>query len=331
MRRRDFITALGGTAISWPLATRAQQYARPLRIGFFPLGSPANQYDQSLVDAFRRGLRQVGLVENRDIALEVTWIGGNDPQEPIAKAIHSGVDLLVPCGSSASGAAKHFTASIPIVFISVGNPVGLGLVRNLANPGFNVTGFSDGLGEIGGKLIELSTELLKPGFRATETVDYLWYSDWPDGKQRFSDTEEAARSAGVNLRSHDLGQKGDVNEVLATIKSMSGATLIVQPSPLTYRLREQIIGLAIKFGIATIFAFPIAAREGALMAYGPDYVALYQKAPLYVERIIHGTKAGDLPVELPTRVVLIVNLGTAKVLKRDMPLPILIRADELVE
>jgi hypothetical protein len=183
MRRRDFITALGGTAIFWPLATRAQQYAKPFRIGFFPLGSPANQYDQSLVDAFRRGLRQIGLVENRDIALEITWIGGDDPERLIAKVIQSGVNLLVPCGSSASAAAKHLTASIPIVFISVGNPVGMALVRNLPNPGFNVTGFSDGLGEISGKLIELSTELLKPGFRATDSVDYLWYSDWPDGKR----------------------------------------------------------------------------------------------------------------------------------------------------
>jgi putative ABC transport system substrate-binding protein len=195
MRRRDFITALGGAAISWPLTTRAQQSARPLRIAFFPLGSPANQYDQSRVDAFRRGLRQIGLVENRDITLEVTWIGGNDPQGPIVKAIQSGVDLLVPCGSSASAGAKHFTASIPIVFISVGNPVGLGLVRNLPNPGFNVTGFSDGLGEIGGKLIELSTELLKPGFRATETVDYLWYSDWPDGRHRGSGSIRRRKSS----------------------------------------------------------------------------------------------------------------------------------------
>jgi len=331
MRRRDFITALSGAAISWPLATHAQQRAKPFRIGFFPLGSPANQYDQSLVDAFRRGLRQLGLVENRDIALETTWIGGNDPQVPIAKAIQGGVDLLVPCGSTASAAAKHLTASIPIVFVSVGNPVGLGLVRNLPNPGFNVTGFSDGLGEISGKLIDLSTELLKPGFRATDTVDYLWYSGWPDGKQRFDDTEEAARSAGVNLRSHDVGEKRDVSEMLTAIKSMSGTTLVVQPSPFTYRVREQIIASATKLGIATIFAFPIAAREGALMAYGPDYVALYQKAPLYVDRIIRGTNPGDLPVELPTRLVLLVNLNSAKALKRDMPLSILVRADELVE
>ena len=331
MKRREFVALLGSAVITSPIAARAQQSVKPFRIGFFPLGSSANPYDQSLVDAFRRGLRQIGLVENRDIAIEITWIGRDDPGMPIAKAIQSGVDLLVPCGSSASAAAKRLTASIPIVFISVGNPVGMGLVRNLPKPGFNVTGFGDGLGEISGKLIDFSTELLKPGFQATDSVDYMWYSNWPDGQQRLSDTQEAARSAGVHLRSHDVSEKGDVNEVLATIKSMSGTTMIVQPSPFTYGLREQIIAMATKLGIASIFAFPIAAREGALMAYGPDYVSLYQKAPLYVDRIMRGTNAGDLPVELPTRIVLLVNLSTAKALKREIPLPVLIRADELIE
>ena len=329
MRRRDFLAALGAAA-SWPLAARAQP-AKPWRIAFFPLGSPSNAYDQSLVDAFRRGLRQIGLVENRDIALDVTWIGGNDPQVVIGKAIQNGVDLLVPCGSSASAAAKRLTASIPIVFVSVGNPVGLGLVRNLPNPGFNVTGFSDGLGEISAKLIDLSIELLTPGFRTIEPVDYLWYSDGPDGKQRFSDTEQAARSAGLNFRAHDVGDKRDLAETLAAIRSASGKTVLVQPSPFTYRVREQIIALANSAGIATIFAFPVAAREGAVMAYGPDYVALYQKAALYVSRIIAGASPGELPVELPTRVVLLVNLTSARAINRELPLSILIRADELVE
>jgi putative ABC transport system substrate-binding protein len=330
MLRREFLGALGSAAAAWPLAARAQP-AKPWRIAFFPLGSPSNAYDQSLVDAFRRGLRQIGLIVNRDIALDVTWIGGDDPQVVIGRAIQNGVDLLVPCGSSASAGAKRLTASIPIVFVSVGNPVGLGLVRNLPNPGFNVTGFSDGLGEISAKLIDLSIELLTPGARTIEPVDYLWYSDWPDGKQRFSDSEEAARSAGLKFRAHDVGEKRDVAEALAAISAVNGKTVLVQPSPFTYRVREQIIALANSAGIATIFAFPIAAREGALMAYGPDYVALYQKAALYVSRILAGTSPGELPVELPTRVVLLVNLKSAKTINRELPLSILIRADELVE
>jgi putative ABC transport system substrate-binding protein len=201
----------------------------------------------------------------------------------------------------------------------------------LPNPGFNVTGFSDGLGELSAKLIDLSMELLTPGFRTTEPVDYLWYSDWPDGKQRFSDSEQAARSVGMNFRPHDIGEKRDVSGVLAAIKSINGTTVLVQPSPFTYRVREQIIALATSSGIATIFAFPVAARDGALMAYGPDYVALYQKAALYVARIIGGRNPGDLPVELPTRVVLLVNLKSAKAINRELPLSILVRADELLE
>jgi putative ABC transport system substrate-binding protein len=291
-----------------------------------PLGSATNAYDQSLVEAFRRGLRQIGLVENRDVALDVTWISG-DPEKSIAEVIRRGIDILVPCGSSASVAARRLTLTIPIVFISVGNPVGMALVETLAHPARNVTGFSDLLGDLGGKLIDLSKELSKPG----GPIDYFWHTDWPDGRQRLFDTEQGARSADVNFRPHGIGDNGDVNNAIAAVKSSGGTTLIVQPSPFTYKVRGQITASATRFGISTLFAFPIAAREGALIAYGPDYVSLYQKAPLYIERIIQGTKPADLPVEQPTKVELVVNLSTAKALKLELPLSLLIRADELVE
>jgi len=326
MRRREFITLVGGAAAVWPLGARAQQFRSPVRIGFLPLGSQTNAYDQSLVEAFRRGLRQIGLVEDRDITLSVTWITG-DPEKVIAEVIERGVDILVPCGSSASVAARRLTLAIPTVFISVGNPVGMGLVESLAHPARNVTGFSDLLGDLGGKLIDVARELSRPN----AAVDYLWHTDWPDGRQRLFDTEQAARSAGVNLRLHGVGDKGDVAEVIAAIKSADGSTLIVQPSPYTYRLRERIFTSATQAGISTLFAFPIAAREGALIAYGPDYVSLYQKAPLYIERIIRGTKPADLPVEQPTKVELVINLRTARALQLDLPLSLLIRADELIE
>jgi putative ABC transport system substrate-binding protein len=265
-------------------------------------------------------------MENRDIVLDVIWITG-DPEKTIAEVIQRGTDILVPCGSSASVAARRLTLTIPIVFISVGNPVGMGLVENLAHPARNVTGFSDLLGDLGGKLIDLSKELSKPN----EAVDYLWHTDWPDGRQRLFDTEQAAQSLGVSFRSHGVGDTADVSAVIAAVKASGGTTLIVQPSPFTYRLREQISAAAIKLGISTLFAFPIAAREGALIAYGPDYVSLYRKAPLYVDRIIKGTKPADLPVEQPTKVELIVNLTTAKALGLEVPLSLLIRADELIE
>jgi len=325
VNRRDFIVGLGGTA-AWPVVARAQQFKSPVRIGFLPLGSPSNTYDQSLVEAFRQGLRQVGLKENRDITLNVTWITG-DPEKAIAEVIQRGTDILVPCGSSASVAARRLTLTIPIVFISVGNPVGMGLVESLSHPARNVTGFSDLLGDLGGKLVDLSKELSK----SKDTVDYLWHTDWPDGRQRFYDTDNDARSLGVSLRSHGVSDTADLSEVIAAIKAGGGTTLIVQPSPYTYRFRERIIASTIKYGIFTLFAFPIAAREGALIAYGPDYVSLYRKAPLYIDRIIKGTKPADLPVEQPTKVELVINLTTAKALGLELPLSLLIRADELIE
>jgi ABC-type uncharacterized transport system substrate-binding protein len=290
MRRRECIGLLAAAALAWPAPTRGQPFKSPVRVAMLPLGSPTNAYDLSLVEAFKRGLRQVGLTENRDIALDVIWITG-DPEKPIAEAIRRGVDILVPCGSSASVAARRLTLTIPTVFISVGNPVGMGLVESLSHPGRNVTGFSDLLGDLGGKLIDLSKELSKPG----AAVDYLWHTDWPDGRQRLFDTEQAARSVGVTLRTHGVGDAADVSDVIAAVQAGGGTTLIVQPSPYTYRLREKIIVSATRLGVSTLFAFPIAGREGALIAYGPDYTSLYRKAPLYVDRIIRGTKPADLP------------------------------------
>jgi ABC-type uncharacterized transport system substrate-binding protein len=326
MRRRNFLGALGGAAVLWPFAARAQQFKKPVRIGFLPIGSPGNTYDKSLVDAFRQGLRQVGLIENRDVVLDITWIAG-DPEKAITKVIEGNADILVPCGSSAAVAARRLTLTIPIVFVSVGNPVGMGLVESLSRPARNVTGFSDLLGDLGGKLVDLSKELSKP----EKTVDYLWHTDWPDGQQRFHDTDQAARSVGMTLRSHGIGDNADVSEAIAAIKTAGGNTVIVQPSPFIYRFREQVIASAIKFRISTLFAFPIAAREGALIAYGPDYVSMYRKAPLYIDRIIKGTKPADLPVEQPTKVEMIINLKTAKALGLELPLSLLIRADELIE
>src|SRR5262249_4919258 len=142
VRRRDFITLLGGAAAAWPLAARAQNGKPPVRLGFLPLGSPSNAYDRSLVEAFKEGLSRVGLVENRDIILDVAWVSG-DPDQAVRDVLRRGAELLVPCGSSASVAAKRQTSTIPIVFLSVGDPIAMGLVESLPRPGRNATGFSD--------------------------------------------------------------------------------------------------------------------------------------------------------------------------------------------
>src|SRR5262249_26624757 len=185
MKRREFISLFGGAAPAWPLAAKAQSPKNPVRIGFLPIGSPSNTYDRSLVDAFREGLSQAGLVENRDIVLDVVWTSG-DPHQAVTEAIQRGAEMLIPCGSSASVAAKRqATPTLPIVFLNVGNPIGMGLVENLSHPNGNATGFSDILAELGGKLVELGRELSKPH----ATVAYLWHTAWPDGQNRFHATE----------------------------------------------------------------------------------------------------------------------------------------------
>jgi putative tryptophan/tyrosine transport system substrate-binding protein len=235
--------------------------------------------------------------------------------------------LLIPCGSSAAVAAKRQTSTIPIVFLSVGDPIAMGLVASLRSPGQNATGFSDILADLSGKLVDLSKEFSKPG----STVEYLWHTAWPDGENRYRATEQAVQEAGMKLRSNGIVDIGELDDALMTIKRNGATTLIVQPSPFTYGQRGRIIASAMKHGLGTIFAFPVAAKEGSLVAYGPDYLHMYRRAPLYVDRVLKGTSPADLPVEQPAKVEFLVNLQSAKTLGIEVPLSLLIRADELLE
>jgi putative tryptophan/tyrosine transport system substrate-binding protein len=325
LRRREFLILLGAAA-TWPVTVRAQQGRRPVRIGFVPVGSPNNKYDQSLVEAFRQGLRQTGLVEDRDIVLDVVW-PKNDPNEAVSEVLKRGADMLIPCGSSASVAAKRQTSTIPILFLNVGDPIAMGLVESFPHPGRNATGFSDNLSDLSGKLVELDRYLSAE--RAI--IDYFWYTAWPDGQNRYEATEQAAQAAGMTLRSKGISDVAQLDDSFVAIKQMGARTVVVQPSPFSYGQRGAIIASATKNGLGTIFAFPVAAREGSLIAYGPDYLHMYRRAPLYVERLLKGTKPADLPVEQPSKVELLVNTKTAKTLGIDLPLPLLIRADELID
>ena len=324
--RREFITLLGGAAAAWPLAARAQQGKGPVRLGFLPIGSPSNAYDRSLVEAFQQGLRKVGLIENRDIILDVVWMSG-DPDQAVSEVLRRGAELLIPSGSSASVAAKGQTSTIPIVFLNVGDPMAMGLVESLSRPGRNATGFSDILAELSGKFVDLAREVIKP----QTTVDYLWHTAWPDGQNRHHATEQAAQAAGMKLRSKGIADIAELDDALRAIKQSGSTTLIVQPSPFTYGHRGRIIASAMKNGLGTIFGFPVAAQEGSLIAYGPDYLHMYRRAPFYVDRILKGTNPADLPVEQPAKVEFLVNLQTANTLGIEVPLSLLIRADELLE
>ena len=328
MRRREFTALLGAAAVTWPVAAHAQQTLNPARIGFLPLGSPSNTYDQSLVEAFRHGLRDVGLVENRDVMIDVAWVS-NEPEFPqaVSDLVQREAKILVTAGSSASAAAKGHTSTIPIVFVAVGNPVGIGLVQSLSRPGGNATGFGDILADLASKYVDFARQLGKP----QAAVDYLWHTAWPDGQHRFQATERAARSSGVELRSRGISDIAEGDDAIAAMRKAGAKTLIIQPSPFTYRHRVRLIDSALNHGLGTIVAWPPSARGGAVIGYGPDYVHMYRQVGSYIERILKGTKPADLPVQEPIKFELVVNLKIAKLLGLAVPASMLSSADEIVE
>ncbi len=292
-----------------------------------PLGSPASAYDRSLVEAFREGLREAGLVENRHVLLDVAWVERDaDAVRVVDDVVRRGAKLLVPCGTSASLAAQRRGNSLPVLFISVGNPVGIGLVRTLAHPGGNASGFSDALAEIGGKLVQLARELGKPD----APVHYLWHSAWADGQFRLQATEQAAQAAGVKLRAREIRDVSELSDSMAAMRRAGASAVIVQPSPFTFRERAHVIEAATRAGLAVIFAFPPAARDGAVIAYGPDYADLYRRAATYADRILKGARPADLPVERPVKFQLVVNLSAASALALAVPQSLLIQASEVI-
>ena len=244
------------------------------------------RYDRFLVEAFRQGLRQAGLIENRDITLDIVWIT-KDADQAVTELLQRGADILVPCGTSASLAARRHSLTIPIVFINVGNPIAVGLVVNLARPGGNATGFSDLLADLSRKHVDLAREVSKP----QSVVDYLWHTGWADGRNRANVTEQAAQSAGVQLRSHSFADITEMDNLFAAMERDAATTLIIQPGPYTFQHRHRLIGSATDHGLATISAFPWAA-DGALIGYGAYFVHMYRRAPFYVIRAAQRHRSG---------------------------------------
>jgi putative tryptophan/tyrosine transport system substrate-binding protein len=268
MKRRHFITLVGGAAAAvWPLAALAQQRSSPpAQIGFLPMGSPSNSADLSLVEAFRKGVNDGGLLEGRDVIVDVAWVGSEgEYTKNIIELIRRGTAILATAGSSASSVAKRQTSTIPIVFVNVGNPIGIGLVESFPRPGGNATGFSDAVADLSGKFVDLAIEL--QGQRAP--IDYLWHTGWEDGRNRYQLTEKAAQAAGVTLRSRPLTDIDDLEPQLAAMKSDGATVLIIQPGPFAHRYRKQIFKSATNAGYATIYGIALAAHDGALIGYGP--------------------------------------------------------------
>ena len=324
MKRREFITLLGGAAAVWPLAVRAQQPAMPV-IGLLSPGDNSTHY----TDGLFAGLRELGYVEGRNIRIESRWAQGKFDQlaQMAAELVRLKVDVLVTSLTEASRQAKKATATIPIVMAGVGDPVAAGLIASLARPGGNLTGTSGVAVDVVGKQVELLKEIV-PG---VSRIAVLWNpANATFQALQVREAEQAARKAGLELQLLEARGPSELDAAFADIKKGTPA-LAVLGDPLFNIYAATIAELALKNRIATVSAGRPFAVAGMLLAYGANLSHMHKRAAVYVDKILKGASPADLPVEQPTTFELVVNLKTAKALGLTVPPTLLARADEVIE
>jgi putative ABC transport system substrate-binding protein len=325
MRRRDFISIFG-SAVAWPLAVRAQQAGKPPAIGF--LGANNATFERASTDAFVQRLRELGWIENRTVAIEYRWAEGRDERfaEIAAEFIQLKVDVILTYATPSSIAAKKATAVIPIVFAAAGDPVGTGLVASLARPGGNITGLSIQQTDLASKRLEMLREIL-PGLR---TVAVLVNIGSPNSVLEMGEAREAARTLGLAVVTSEVQRVEDIAPAFDALKGRADA-LYVCSSPLLTTARIRINSLALGARLPTMHGFRAFTEAGGLMSYGPNLPDLFRRAADITDKILRGTKPGDIPVEQPTKFDLVINLTTAKALGLTVPDKLLALADEVIE
>src|SRR5947207_2188377 len=327
MQRREFITLLGGAATAWPLAARAQQPGGMPVVGFLNAQSPDGFAD--MLDAFREGLKQLGFVEGQNVAVEYRWADGQDNRLPALAAdlVRRRVAIIATGGTPAPLAAKAATATIPIVFVSAADPVQIGLVASFNRPGGNVTGISSLNLELTGKLLQLLHELV-PG--ATRFA-MLQNSISPAIPSVIAEAQAAARSLGLQLLVLNASTESDFEAAFATLVQQQAAALYVTANTLNQNRHQQIVALAARHRVPTIYTNHEAVAAGGLMSYASPRADNYRLAGSYTGRILKGEKPADLPVQQPTKVELHINMKTAKTLGLTFPTALLVRADKVIE
>jgi putative tryptophan/tyrosine transport system substrate-binding protein len=324
MRRREFVALLGAATVAGPLVVRAQQAGSIYKIGvLWPGASPPAS---PRLESFRQGLRQLGYVEGQNIAIELRYAEGGLQQLPdlAAELVRMNVDVIITFGDLVPKIAQQATATIPIV--AIGDDIlGAGLIAGLSRPGGNTTGFTILSPELSAKRLELLQEIV-PGM---SHVAALW--DPSTGTSQVTLSENAARSLKLKLKIEEVRNRDDVAAAFRAARDGQAHALNVFSSPFLASLYREIIDLAAEYRLPAIYQWKEHAEAGGLISYGPGLAQMWRQAAFIVVKILKGAKAGDLPVEQPTKFELVVNLKTAKVLGLTIPEPFLLRTDEVIE
>jgi putative ABC transport system substrate-binding protein len=326
MRRRQFITLLGGAVAAWPVAVRAQQPAMPV-VGFLR-STPAAGFEY-LVTALRQGLNDAGFVEGRNVAVEYRW-AENQPDRLLGLAadlVSRQVAAIVASGTEAAQAAKAAATTTPIIFVIGADPVRTGLVASLNRPGGNTSGVVFTLVDLAAKLLGLLHELVPKA----SVIAVLRDPNFPEAEVESRDLEEAGRAIGRQILMVNAAHEREFNAAFATVGQAGAGGLLIGTGPYLLSQRRLLVALAGRYAVPTMYNARQFSEVGGLISYGPSLTDAYRRAGVYVGRILKGEKAGDLPVQLASKFELVINLKTARALGITVPPTLLARADEVIE
>jgi ABC-type uncharacterized transport system substrate-binding protein len=329
MRRRDFITLVGGTAAAWPLEARAQQSEQMRRIGVLMSTAADDPEGKARFTAFKQGLQQLGWDDGRNARIEIRWSGGkaDDVRRYAAELVALAPDVILASGGAVVGPLLQVTRTVPIVFTQTPDPVAAGFVASLARPGGNATGFTQVEYGMATKWLELLKEIAPRVTRAAVLRDPAV----PEGIGQFAVIQSVAPALRVEVSPVDIRNAGEIERAVTEFARSANGGLILTSSALANVHRDLIIRLAFKLRLPAVYSFRFFASAGGLAAYGSDSIDPHRRAAAYVDRILKGEKPADLPVQAPTKYDLVINLKTAKALGLEIPATVLARADEVIE
>ena len=330
MKRREFITLLGGAAAAWPLAARAQQPDRVRRIGVLMVLAESDSQSQRRITAFQEGLEKLGWTVGRNLAIDYRW-GVSDPEAARAttsELLSLAPDLILANAISALRGAQQATHTVPIVFTGVSEPVAQGFVASLARPGGNTTGFTNLEPSVGGKWVELLKDIAP---RVTRVAVMFNPASTSIAAQFVDSVEEAAVKFGLETVEARVHAFAEIEAVLTRLGSAPGVGLILPPDTFTGFHHKAIVELAARYRLPAIYPFGYFAAAGGLVSYGPDVTDQFRRAATYVDRIFRGEMPGDLPVQQPTKFEFVINLRAAKALGLTVPDKLVVAADEVIE